>query len=142
MLQNKLSWDEIKEIISKKELHKFGRLEDELERYKEYIESSKKTHGTVFNLMSFILYGKPLNEIYNKNLPFRDPIFRRNDFPYAIEDNVEHYLIWSLTKMTNKKEIIKFIEENVGDKQYVWTVNPHFLQSIPEIFHVHVFVKK
>lgn len=65
----------------------------------------------------------------------------KNNFPYWFDPklNIEHWNLWSRTQLSTaeiEQELNSF-HDNKHD--VIWFVNPIFRQSLPHIFHVHVF---
>lgn len=79
-----------------------------------------------------------------------------NDFPYALERDIEHYLIWSLRPFEESGEppsegtaaaalpvnvaIEAIISRHINTftTDYVYFINPPVLRSVPNVSHVHV----
>jgi len=76
----------------------------------------------------------------------------KNIFPYDIEDDIEHYLIWFNPKyyknwrrtiIYDNKYIEKIINNNkLLNKSYIYFINGSNIQSIKDIQHIHIFMKK
>ena len=80
-----------------------------------------------------------------------------NDFPYYVEDNVVHYVLWKYNNSTSnsnnniptsitEKEIedakrILEINPTINATEILHWINPPHLKSIPEIDHVHFLCK-
>jgi hypothetical protein len=67
-------------------------------------------------------------------------ILVKNDFPYYVDDDVVHYVLWKTKERITKEEIREAREQLLGELKACdvlhWT-NPPYLQSLPEIDHVH-----
>lgn len=78
-------------------------------------------------------------------------VFLKNDFPYNIDDNIKHYVLWCKEKssINNIENIItikirELINKKIFSKQeyeFVFSYNVEKNKSIPEIMHYHVFIK-
>ena len=96
--------------------------------------------------MKRILYvdGK---HVHVKSLDFesaRVVVFRKNDFPYNLEEGVEHFLLWSNQDLS-PDEIDTYIQEHtvsLDPLDTLWFVNPTELKSIPDLWHAHVMVRR
>lgn len=71
-----------------------------------------------------------------------------NDYPYDVEDDVTHYIIWDLRiEPLDIKEQLdryrKFAESNFNPDIYdmIIKINKIQYQSIPEIKHCHLFIR-
>lgn len=75
---------------------------------------------------------------------------RRNDFPYFVEDSIEHWVLWKLGKGSPTVEEIdaacdtlnEALEVLTGDPtDFIHWTNPPGLQSLPNIAHVHILYR-
>lgn len=76
---------------------------------------------------------------------FRGPLITKNKFPYDLEENIEHWLIWCEPKPEKVDEFLEtMINKHFPTDQYerIAFVNPERLRSISAVFHAHVFTKK
>ena len=70
-------------------------------------------------------------------------ILVENDFPYCVQDNIVHYVLWKLKVPITPREILEARDElqsqsdDIQAKKILQWVNPPNLKSIPEIDHVH-----
>lgn len=69
-------------------------------------------------------------------------ILVENDFPYCVQDNIVHYVLWKLKEPIAPQEILEAREKlqqskDINAKEILQWVNPPNLKSIPEIDHVH-----
>lgn len=70
-----------------------------------------------------------------------------NDFPYFFPANVEHLILWCAKPLSNEEvaEILPgHLKERYGDAkiEYQQFTNTVALQSIRDVFHVHILVRK
>jgi hypothetical protein len=71
-----------------------------------------------------------------------------NDYPYDVENDVSHYIIWDIKKdQLERKEQLdryrEFAESNFNPDIYdiIVKINKIQYQSIPEIKHCHLFTR-
>lgn len=70
-----------------------------------------------------------------------------NKYPYYIEENVLHLIIWDLNSDKNNKKNIsrykKFVKKffNLKNFDIIMRINKNEHQSIPEIKHCHLFLR-
>ena len=65
-----------------------------------------------------------------------------NHFPYKLEQNITHNLLWINPKITfNKSEIIGIINRNFDTNNIIYFENITEYKSVKEIRHIHIFVK-
>jgi len=65
-----------------------------------------------------------------------------NDFPYYVEENIVHYVLWKTKIPITEKEIHDariILETNISINalEIIHWVNPPNLKSVPDIDHVH-----
>ena len=70
-------------------------------------------------------------------------VFRPNDYPYQLNNNSNHYVLWYNCEKQPysydhiNQDIKKELDKLFKNYQYVWYENPSM--SVPEIYHVQVF---
>ena len=97
------------------------------------------------------IYNDICNKYFNNNDLF---VFVKNNYPYNIKDNIEHYILWfNPIIYKNKLRIILNIEYisvilNIylkklfnNNKKYICFMNIPKHQTIKEIYHYQVFIK-
>lgn len=70
-----------------------------------------------------------------------------NDFPYDLENNILHYVLWFNPSIGGSLELAKIICEehiamDVRFTDYFIFENPEHKKSVPEILHYQVFFRK
>ena len=78
--------------------------------------------------------------IWSKYLKYKEYNIVLNDFPYDLEKNIEHYVLWSRKRLENDS-IEKILKQEFKNLNIVFFENPEYLKSIKDIFHIHIFVK-
>jgi len=72
-------------------------------------------------------------------------LFTLNNFPYYVEENVTHWVLWRQSP-EQPENWIEFCEEKIQERfkgyEYVWFVNPDQFKSVPEFFHAHIFIRE
>ncbi|ELR13372.1 uncharacterized protein ACA1_241600 [Acanthamoeba castellanii str. Neff] len=64
-------------------------------------------------------------------------VWAKNDFPYALEADISHFLLWSLQPLP-PQQLEQLIQQHVApDEEFVYFVNPPALQSVQNVFHAH-----
>ena len=64
----------------------------------------------------------------------------RNDFPYYLDDGIQHWVLWKLGGDCNEEDIDVAREEiraAIGAEEFLHWINPPHLKSLPDIDHVH-----
>jgi hypothetical protein len=66
-----------------------------------------------------------------------------NNFPYSKLlvhlPNVKHYIFWSNVKLDNN-QLSSILDRELGDIEYFFYENDTTTKSIPEIYHIQVFI--
>lgn len=106
------------------------------------IQKKYITHQKNLNIpLDQYLYEK----IFTKN---QDYSFQPNTFPYYLESNIEHWVLWWNPKKENsilddKKWVEKIIEKNWCKKKYEYSCFENFTKdrSVQTIRHFQIFIK-
>ena len=78
---------------------------------------------------------------YLKNKTF---VILPNAFPYELRKGIAHYVMFSIDVTPNISNISDFLSEyfNKPKDHILWYINPPHLQSIPNVWHCHIFIKQ
>lgn len=141
-----LSWDKITGLIREKDFHHFGRSSEVCKSYRRDKEKTKILYNssrdmiliTTFNYKSVIAKNDRLVGMVDKGCIKN--VLSMNTFPYYVQEGISHKLLWSI-KDLNDKEIREYLGKELFGLEYVYFRNPEHLRSIPDIFHIHVFIK-
>jgi hypothetical protein len=155
-----LSWESILQIISTNRLHCLRRSTEQQKIYLQYLDEMK------------VRWVHPVDHILHTKFQFervvtgaedrvKEDLFIRyeaspklhqvsdsiiklcpNDFPYHLEENVRHWVLWKLLEPISHQEIHEAKQKLRNQHKLIvdiahW-VNPPNLKSIPEIDHVHI----
>jgi len=94
-----------------------------------------------FNNFDLKIDNLKIDNLKIDNLKIDNYLIKLNDFPYNVEDNVTHYILWLDNFEYTHDEIQQII--NFEFKEYpniVWFINSKMFRSIHSIYHVHIFV--
>ena len=116
-------------MISFETLSKYGK-HSELYR----TESMEKKYNSYIKMHPN--YSNFLKKIFKKE----NIILLLNKFPYDLEPNILHYILWSKTKLNNS-QIKTILDEKLKSFNYIYFENLKKNKSIKDIFHIQVFVK-
>lgn len=96
-----------------------------------------KHNSLTYNIMTNIIKDKT-----------KDLHLTPNDYPYDVEDDVTHYIIWDLNSepldmQSQLDKYRKYAENNFNPDIYdiIVKINKVKYQSIPEIKHCHLFTR-
>lgn len=71
-------------------------------------------------------------------------VWRPNDFPYYLEDGIEHNCVWFERGSHTEAELAAVIAAHRPPETYdtAFWVNPLHLMSVPELHHAHVLSRR
>lgn len=155
-----LSWESILHIISTNRLHCLQRSKEQQQSYIQYLEEMKRCWihpvdhilHTKFQFSKVALRSTEEEEESSKLIYEASPKLGQvsesiiklcpNEYPYHMEENIQHWVLWKLLEPISHKEIheakqkLRNQHKTIIDTAH-W-VNPSHLKSIPEIDHVHI----
>jgi len=150
----KCGWTELKEILLAENpiIAKMSRSQEQQREYEIYKRDLKRKWRSV---VDFVLCDKFEFErkeeratgCFYSHPPLADVSkvetkLVLNDFPYYLEDNVEHWILWKLGGPCTDEDIEKAkaqLKKDRGDvEEFLHWINPPHLMSLPELDHVHI----
>ncbi|TLD30112.1 hypothetical protein E2P81_ATG06765 [Venturia nashicola] len=153
---DRITWDEVKEIIAANRIEAFQRVPSDLRRYRQYIHSLGKTHGSVLNYIQNNLLQWPTLE--PKGPPFTCPTDLKilyNDWPYGLDERIVHLVVWTKFELDEDKktgdltdaarmQIQNYVDYIFGcrmdSRNVAWFKNWTRIKSIPAVEHFHVLL--
>ncbi|ETO31032.1 hypothetical protein RFI_06089 [Reticulomyxa filosa] len=167
-LKEKLaSWNEIKEWAENKTTENFKRSAKLGIEYSKTLKEREKVYHSRNDHILILKYGFPpkkheksgklcadVNDENDTKIPIE--LFTPNKFPYLIEPNIYHYLLWfrkqfkDIPQETLNQKILQYVLNehkktnnlpsfSLQHLDIVWFENPLHLRSYPGISHLHVF---
>lgn len=145
-------WSELQEIIEvSKDLDRLSRSEKQQYEYELHKQQLKRTWKSVTDHILCTKFGIPRKQQgsfyvaeYNiKTSCETQTVVVRNDFPYCLPDQIEHWLLWKLGGLCTEEDVDTAkceIQSRGGHcyKDFLHWINPPELQSLPDIDHVHI----
>ncbi|KAJ2402592.1 hypothetical protein GGI23_000609 [Coemansia sp. RSA 2559] len=147
-------WKRFKELVDAGNLEPLGRSYSLQDKYEEYNAEKRLKYGSVANYLTRHVLADFIAETmvpdFDPQAPLAastDFMFRANDFPYYFSDNVEHWVLWCKKQLYPGFEApaaaVQAIVDKFGsDVEWRYFVNPVKKQSVPQLSHAHVFVKR
>ncbi|KAJ1674322.1 hypothetical protein EV182_003518, partial [Spiromyces aspiralis] len=151
-----LTWSKLKFLIDSHtdniDRYLGRRYEDQLV-YLEHLKRVRNKYGSVANYLT----SHALADLME---PTRSPTFDAsaslepddirvipNSFPYFLADAAEHWVMWSRKRLEpgfNPPPIVlDIIRDKFGPSiEWRYMVHPPALQSVKELYHAHIFVKR
>ncbi|KAG6063158.1 hypothetical protein E4U32_001534 [Claviceps aff. humidiphila group G2b] len=161
----KHDWHDLKQIIETNQLSILKRTPSDLRRYMSWTANTKAQYGSMTNyLLANRLppsWGHP-PFAPESHIPFDRPSDYRillNDWPYGLESNITHLVVWTRTSIPTDDEMGDMTPESRalvagfvrrcfvealgedGEERVLWFKNWVALQSVRALEHVHVLVK-
>ena len=150
----KSTWDELVQVIQIEfDIHKLCRSRDQQQVYEVFRYHMKEQYRSSLDYILISKFGFDavvvvedetkwmMAEPCLENVDTSKIILAENDFPYYVEDNIVHYVLWKIKEPITQQEILDAREELQTEKikalKILQWVNPPNLKSFPEIDHVH-----
>lgn len=149
-----LSWEDLVDIITiQNDLAKLSRSIEQQKEYEIYKRDLLRESRTVtdhvlcnkfpdifekrFDAETKLWYSyPPLTDITSVAITLV-----KNDFPYYMEDGIEHWILWKLGESCDDQDIDEAKQELRKKNKFTeflhW-VNPPHLKSLPAVDHVHI----
>lgn len=142
----RLSFENVLEIVRRGALRELRREPKEQEKYNRLVEDVLARYETIEDYILWKVFdlttSRPRGEsgklacVLPPDLG-RITKWRENEFPYWVEENVRHHILWS-TEPIADEEIVEMCDDFLKTKEYVYFVNPPNLRSVSRIWHAHV----
>jgi len=120
-----ISFYDIKELIDENHICKI-----QMPRKKEILNNYKKFRETLD-------YEEFEKSIFEDNKSYS---IRKNDFPYDIEPNINHYILWIKDESLSIEDIIYSSFKIDKKEDILWYRNSPENRSIKTIVHYHIFL--
>lgn len=118
----------------------FGRSQESHDAYENYKVATKGQYKDSREAI--------LTEYFEKTtgLEKRETRFKPNKFPDYVAEGIEQWVLWIFDQKfeVNSKWVQEEIEKYMSSsssKMFVWAITPEAYRSVPDLCHVHVFVK-
>ena len=126
-----MDWKTLQRYDFKEKINRKSEIQDKYEYEKRII----KKKGLDYD--KYILKKYLNNKIYN---------LQPNKFPYDLQKNIKHYVLWLNPALKskfihNQKFIRSILKEYIPDKQFIYYMNSYQNKSIKPIPHYQVFIK-
>ncbi|KAJ2129226.1 hypothetical protein IW136_005897 [Coemansia sp. RSA 678] len=143
-VMREFTWLEVNQLVAANRLELLGRTTLKELQYRADMHEVRAQYGSV---ATYIRQVKLAAFIADSSEQF---LLVLNDYPYAVPNDAQHYIVWSKTELSPgcvpDPDVEAFIVERLGAQtdgayEWVWFVNPPYLQSIPEVVHGHLIVR-
>ncbi|KAL5402109.1 hypothetical protein PMIN03_010943 [Paraphaeosphaeria minitans] len=152
----RLTWDEVKHLISIDRVDLFHRVPSELRRYRQFTHRLVKQYGSIMNfIVNERLQWKSMSP---RGRPFEydeDVKILYNDWPYGIDDKTVHLVIWTkfvleddpatgLSTPESHRQMDSYVQKTFGGRlkpeNFAWFKNWKSLKSVHAVEHFHVML--
>ena len=127
-----ISWNQLRKYQLVPPTHKLGR--------KENIQKLYERHLRSFNNIDITIEEYLVEKYFDEDVD-KDLYLEKNSFPYNVEENITHYVLWiNPSKIINNIQIYLYIDYIFDDNEYVYFENLPQNRSI-NFRHFHIFAK-
>ena len=67
-------------------------------------------------------------------------VIRRNNFPYWLEPNIEHFVLWTSEEFT-REHVGKILNEKFPDSDVIYFTNTPDRKTVKSVCHYQIFVR-
>lgn len=123
-------------------------VQKQYEEVREYVKSLNFRYYSDFLKIKHLNYNSRINKkgliTAYKTKHSLSSVFVENIYPYDFykNDNIKHYLIWSIDPL-QYEQINNIVKSNAIDfSEWLWFVNSSATQSVKDLWHCHILLKK
>ncbi|ORX79022.1 hypothetical protein BCR32DRAFT_269730 [Anaeromyces robustus] len=150
-------WEEMKYILDNNSVEIMVRNPADEIVYLNWMKVCKTKYGSINDFIKINVMG--YSEIIDKktgvkladkpkyktdNLIFESEdvyyVFRRNDFPYWLEPNIEHYVLWTSEEFT-REHAGAIIKEKFPEYDTIYFSNTPEKKSVKGVCHYQIFIR-
>jgi hypothetical protein len=144
-----LSFEECKDAALREDWDSLIRWPGDLVIYSRFAIWAKEHYRSVEDFIKIQYFKFPYSQDSNRYIALEkpadlkwNPTLRRNNFPYAIQPDVNHLILWSLADLTTE-DIHDTLQQKLSLEtwDFFWFENPGAKKTVPGVNHVHVFVR-
>ncbi|KAJ2456142.1 hypothetical protein GGF42_003284 [Coemansia sp. RSA 2424] len=153
-IRHPVSWAQFKVYVDSQNLEPLGRSLETHMKYESAMAARRREHGSVAKYLAthvlpdFITTASAASGFDpHSALAAEDFALLVNDFPYYLSDGVEHWVLWCRKRLAPgfaaPAAAAQAIHAMFGPSiEWRYFVNPVAKQSVPQLSHAHVFVKR
>ena len=82
-----------------------------------------------------------IQDVFSGSVDKKPFVLTKNAFPYDVEKNILHLILWRNTPDRDMVGLKAMIEKTLVGTDYVWFANEEELMSVPVFFHGQIFVR-
>jgi len=136
-------------LVASEEYGRLGRMADKIVQYRAFRKQMGDEYESVDDYVASKVFdfkceinptSAKLKAIY-PSLTEPLVVWRENDFPYSLEGDVEHHVLWTTGELTEQMILNAIAIERQG-YECVHFINPPHLKSVKNVAHAHIFSRK
>nr|QYA18610.1 HIT domain-containing protein [Clandestinovirus] len=144
------TFEQLKSWIQNSDVSQLGRTQKVTDDYKEFMSMVKQEWNSIDDYIMFRVFQGQfvIDEETGKRKVSFDPSEEKspraslvkNDFPYNVSHDVQHYVLWSTQRLDNE-QVASTLSKLLPSKRYevVWFENTPALKSVKNVWHAQVF---
>lgn len=146
-----MDWYKLVEAKENGTIDLIGRSQNDIDRYKRfrkgtlgaYVSTKDQILISIFNCDSEMINSKTTRAT---SLPSKDEVkVTLNRFPYHV--NAHHFLVWFGSKEAQDKFVqdgnyTRLLPRNLREQPHFCHINKEKDKTVPDVEHIHLFVKK
>ncbi|KAJ1980273.1 hypothetical protein H4R35_001189 [Dimargaris xerosporica] len=140
------TWAEVKAILAAKDYDKLTRTLAVEQAYAKAKRFYQENHGGIAQYIVQHRLHWDLSQVQcQADAPFdpHETCILPNDFPYALEANIHHLVLWSKRPLRmNNKALHQYLAQCYPDHEILFFIHNPALQSVPALPRGHVFIYK
>jgi hypothetical protein len=149
-------WEEMKYILEKDSVDIMVRTPADDAAYLNWMKALKSRYTSINDFIKINVMGysaivdekgiktadKPKSKTDNLNFESEDVyyVIRRNDFPYWLEPNIEHFVLWTSEEFT-REHAGKIVHEKFPESEVIYFSNTPDKKSVKGVCHYQIFVR-
>jgi len=143
-----LTWQVVRAIVAQHQLHCLRRSKTGLAAYRAYRKQITDEYDSMGDMVMErkLGYSTDINPASGKlkavppSPPVARTLFDSNDFPYYMDDGIEHHVLWIEGQPVTLELVRSLLHRHRDPALYdvLSFINPPHLQSIPSVGHAHV----
>jgi len=151
------TWEEMKFLVEKNSVEVMVRTPADERVYMNWLKVLKSKYTSINDYIKIIVmgYSETVDEktgaktagkpkFNTEKLIFESDdvyyVIRRNDFPYWLEPNIEHYVLWTSVEFT-REHAGKILNEKFPDSDLIYFTNTPDKKSVKGVCHYQIFVR-
>eukprot|EP00127_Corallochytrium_limacisporum_P002542 Clim_evm99s128 gene=Clim_evmTU99s128 len=148
-IEHFFKFETLEELVNTGQLDVLVRSVPMHKEYRTFRNEHVKEWRTMTDSLRHRVFGREPKVDPHTGLKYTDPIppeepikyaLLPNDFPYAVDKGIEHYVFWASQNISDFSIIDQYVKEKFNKRRYIYFENPVELKSVLDLWHAHVFI--